>query len=205
MAKSMTPSVEWKAMTDGQIEKAVEAYRAMLRKHRNELNSDAVQQVLGSAGYVAEMVDVLRRRAEAVSDLIIRRVKVNRSRAPGEAIKATGWSCYVDDTVVDTMPNGEGDEVEVCFFQVGHYVSDADLEKEYELRGLTPADPYSLAAVNEADPAFADDHPNSTHWKNADGKWCYAAFHRWDGERSVDVDRRVNDWNALWWFGGLRK
>ena len=35
-------------------------------------------------------------------------------------------------------------------------ISDADLDAEYEKRGLKPADPYSLVAVNEADPAFAE-------------------------------------------------
>lgn len=38
------------------------------------------------------------------------------------------------------------------------HINDAHLEKEYELRGLKSADPYSQSAVNEVDPAFADDH-----------------------------------------------
>jgi hypothetical protein len=104
------------------------------------------------------------------------------------------------------MPKGEGEEVEVVFFRLSRWVSDTDLDKEYGLRDLKPADPYSLSAVNEADPDFTDEHPNGTHWQDANGNWCFAAFIRWDGdERSVNVDRDGNDWNGSWWFAGLRK
>jgi hypothetical protein len=79
------------------------------------------------------------------------------------------------------------------------------LDKEYERRGLKPADPYTLAAVNEADPAFADKHPNGTHWKDADDKWRYAAFYRWSDERRAHVYRSDYDWDDRWWFPGFRK
>ena len=105
------------------------------------------------------------------------------------------------------------------------YISDDDLEKEFELRGLKPADPISVAAVNEADPAFADEKPHGTHWKDAKGKWCYAAFHRWDDDgrhvlvnrydsdwldrwgdgREVNICRSDDDWDDYWWFAGVRK
>ena len=75
-----------------------------------------------------------------------------------------------------------------------------DLEKEYALRGLIPADPYSLAAVNEADPAFADKYPNGTQWKDASGNYCCAFFDRWRGGRRVSVRWRGRAWGADWWF-----
>lgn len=198
---SMTPSV----MTDNQIEKAVDTYRAMLRKHRSELGSDAVQHALGQPGYVAEQVAVLRKYAEAASSMLIRHITVNRIRTPMEAIDATGRNKYLTDDVVRAMPKGVGDEADVFFFKLGRYVSDNELEKEYARRGLRPADPYSLAAVNEADPAFADKHPNGTHWKDMSDYWCYAAFGRWSVERSVYVGRCGSDWRDAWWFAGLRK
>ena len=89
--------------------------------------------------------------------------------------------------------------------QHNDFISDDDLEKEFELRGLKPADPVSVAAVNEADPAFADEKPHGTHWKDAKGNWYYAAFFRWNGKRRVDVDRSGNDWDDRWWFAGVRK
>lgn len=103
--------------------------------------------------------------ATQVDPLIIRKVKVDRSRTPQEALDATGrWVQYIDHEVADAMPKGDGEEAEVIFFKPdlserNGVISDYDLEKEYELRGLKPADPYSVAAVNEADHAFADKMP----------------------------------------------
>jgi hypothetical protein len=111
---------------------------------------------------------------------------------------------------VDAMPKGEGNEVEVVFFKPdlsnrNGFISDDDLEKEFDLRGLMPADPISVAAVNEADPAFADEKPHGTHWKDAKGNWCCAAFNRWDDGREVIVDRDGSGWDDRWWFAGVRK
>lgn len=139
------------------------------------------------------------------SNLIIRHVKVDRSLNPQEVLDTTGRRQYTDPDVVASMPKGEGDEVDVVFFNLDRYVTEDELEKEYELRGLKSADPYSLAAVNRDDPTFADTNPNGTHWKGADGKWCSAAFGQWDVERRVGVDRRGDVWSGLWWFAGVRK
>ena len=201
MASTMTTST----MTDRQIERAVEIFRAQLSKYAKEFSSEVVQQVFGQSELGPEWLAVLRNRVEAISNLIIRRAKVNRTRNAQVAIDATGRRQYTDKDVVNAMPNGEGEEAEVVFFNLGRYVSDTDLDKEYELRGLKPADPFSLAAVNEVDPAFADQKPNATHWKDSNGKWCYAAFYQWYGERLVYALRHVSGWVGGWWFAGLRK
>ncbi|MBX4210510.1 hypothetical protein KW783_00870 [Candidatus Parcubacteria bacterium] len=118
---------------------------------------------------------------------------------------------FTDRKVVDAMPRGDGAEVEVIFFKPdlsdrNGFISDDDLEKEFELRGLKPSDPYSVAAVNEADAAFADEKPHGTHWKDSKGKWCFVAFDQWGGvESGVRVDRRDRGWRDYWWFAGLRK
>jgi hypothetical protein len=153
-----------------------------------------------------ELAAVVRKFVEAVSNLLVRLVKVDRTRTPQEAISATGRAEYLDNNVVKAMPHGEGEKTQVVFFNVGRQLADEEADQEYELHGLKSADPYSLAAVNEADPAFADTHPNCTHWKDANGKWCYIAFRRWDdGKRGVNVSRYGRDWHDFWWFGGLRK
>jgi len=198
----MTPS---KQTTAGQIDKAVANYRALLDKHSGEFNAEVVQMVLGQPELAGEQFAVFRRRVEAVSNLIIRIVKVNRTRTPQQALDATDRTLYTNSTVVSTMPQGSGEETEVVFFQVGRNIGDDDLEKEYEFRGLVPVDPYSLAAVNETDPVFADQHPNCTHWKDADGKWCFAFFGRWDGGRVVSVRRSGYAWVGIWCFAGVRK
>ncbi len=209
MEKTMTPSADsasdTKTTTAGQITKAVANYRALLEKYAEEFPAEAVQTVLGQSELASEQFAVLRRRIEVVSNMIVRRVKVNRTRKPQEVLDATGRKQYTNRAVVDGMSQGEGDEAEVVFFNLGRYVTDTELEKEYEMRGLVPADPYSLAAVNEADPAFADEKPNGTHWQDSDGQWCCAAFYRWDGGRYVGVRRNVNDWDDHWWFAGRRK
>ena len=133
--------------------------------------------------------------------------RVNRSLTPQQVLDATKRRQYTNSAVVVTMPSGGTgveDNVTVEFFQVGKNIRDDKLAKTYEERGLVP-DPYAQAAVNEADPAFADKYPNGTHWKDVNGNWCFAAFDRDVGERFVNVYRVDLDWDVSWWFGGVRK
>lgn len=204
------PSMNPSEMTSAQMGKINDLLTAGLRKAG--LQSEPTQVVIETQGapLTEELVEVIRKRVEGQSNLIVRRVPVNRNRTPKQVLDATGRSKYVTDAVVDTMPHGEGDEVEVVFFKPdltkrNGYISDADLDKEYELLGLKPADPYSVSAVNEADPAFADDKPHGTHWKDSSDKWCFATFGRWYGERYVCVDRYGRDWRDDWWVVGVRK
>lgn len=200
MTKVVTPS----SITPGQIGKIQELLAAGLRK--SGLPNESVQRVIETQGdaLVVELVSAIHRRVEAVSNLVVRRVKVDRNRTPQQMLDATDRRQYTDSEVVEAMPRGEGEEAEVHFFKLDRYVSDDELDQEFNLRGLKPADPYSLAAVNEEDPAFADDRPNGTHWKSR-GKWCYIAFRRWNGVRSVDVYCYALGWGDYWWFAGLCK
>lgn len=138
-------------------------------------------------------------------EIIIRRVTVDRSHTPQQVLDAMGRKQDTDSEVVMDMPHGEGAEVDVVFFWVCRSWSDPDLDQECAHHGLIPADPYSIAAVNKADPAFADTHPNSGHWKDANGRWCYMAFNHWRGKRNVIVKRGGSEWLVERWFAGLRK
>jgi len=108
-------------------------------------------------------------------DIIVKHVKVDRSRTPQTMLKeAVNWESRfsLSDEIVGTMPKGEGDEVEVIFFKPDHFVSNVyDLEKEYELHDLRAVDPYSLMAINDADPTFASKYPSGTQWKDNNGRW----------------------------------
>lgn len=199
------------SITGGQIGQINDRLATRLRE--SGLPSEGVQNALAAPGGVVidEMVAVLRKHVEANSDLIVRIVSVNRARSGREALKATGRNLYVSNDVVDAMPNDEGDQIELVFFKPKPeeytrpgFMSDDDLEKALALRNLGAADPFSVAAHNEADPAFADESPNATHWKDASGHWCYAAFLRWRGERDVNVSRG-GGWLDVWWFVGVRK
>jgi len=206
MKKDMNPSIE--PITEGQIGKLNELIRARLLKSSSQFQKDPFQDVLEHQGeeLINEIITVIIKKVDAVSGMIIRHVSVNRKRSPKEMFDATGRSKYVDDDVVVDIPRGEGEETDVIFFKLDYSPSDDNLEKEYEIRGLKPADTYSQAAVNEADLAFADTHPNGTHWKDKNGKWCFAAFEQWiDGWRLVLVNRSDGDWTDRWWFAGLRK
>jgi hypothetical protein len=208
MTQIMTPS---KTTTDGQITKALANYRALLEKHSGEFSAEAVQTVLGQPEFAGEQFAVFRRRVEAISNLIIvPAVVVDCGRSPQQALEATGRVQYTDRKVVENMPKAPAVLAEIVFFKPdlskrNGRISDDDLENEYALRGLEPVDPISLAALNEAAPEFADETPHSTHWKDADGKWCFAAFFHWRGKRYVLVDRSDLDWNGYWWFAGVRK
>jgi hypothetical protein len=144
---------------------------------------------------------------EFMVNTMTRSVRVDRTRTPQEAINATNRAKYTNDLAVESMPaQGKGVEpdVEVTFFHLGRFATDDEVAAEFETRGLKP-DPYAVAAANEADPSLADVYPNGTHWKNADGNWCFVAFDRDGDERHVSVDRHDRGWRADWWFGGVPK
>lgn len=208
---AMATSATTQSITNGQIGQIQDRLATKLRE--SNLPMKGVQAVLSApgAGKVIEgMVAVLRKFVEMAVNMIVRIAYPNRKLTPRKALEATGRNLYVDDQVLANMPRGKGKKAEVVFFKPdlslrGGCICDDDLEKEYELRGLKPADPYSLAKVNQDDPAFADSRPNCTHWKDTDGKWCYASFGGYGEERGVGCGRRVVAWVADWSFAGLRK
>ena len=206
MAKPMFPSED--SLTDGQIGKFQEIIGAALRKRRTEFLSAPAQIVLTiqAQDLQKDTLALFRKLVDAVGNIIVRHVKkVDRKLTPQQVLDATGRKQYVTNSVVETMPRGVDDEKDIYFFPVCRYVSDDEAEKEYALRGFKPADPYSVARVNIDDPVFADTHPNGTHWKDADGNWCYAAFHRLYDERYVSVYRDDYGWRDRWWFAGVPK
>ncbi len=201
-----------KPMTTSQIDRACELLRAKLTKHASEFSSDAVQMVFGQSELGAEWLTVFRKRVEAVSSMIVRRVRVDRTRSPEQVLDATGRAQYTDSQVVKSMPRGTGEETDIRFFkpepeEYDHdgWMSDEAFEAALARRNFIAADPESLAKVNEDDPAFADTHPNCTHWKGADGKWHFATFHRWLDKRYVDVYRHDHAWHGPWWLAGVCK
>lgn len=217
MAQTMSPSGEKTiGITDGQINKAVDTFRAALLKHRLDLPSDATQQVLGIHNLGMAMTAPFRKyvqlRVETLRTMFVRRVFVNRDRTPQELIHAMRWrgfSCpYLDPTLLNTMPRGEGDEVEVVFFRLGYFVKEAALKKEHKILGLKPVDPYSLAAVNEVEGRFAYEHESGTYWKDAQGNRGCMTFkgHPSDGPK-MSVFQPATDahWGPDYWFAGIRK
>jgi hypothetical protein len=206
---TMTPS-EIVPATAGQFGKVCDNLTAALRKAG--LASEPFQQVLENQGdeLTAELLMVIQKRVEAVSKMIVRRVRVDRIRSSQAAIDATGRRQYVNRVAVEGMPVGEGDEVDLYIFKPDPDAYDAagdiscdEVARQFDLRGLKP-DPRATAAMNEADPSFGDETPNASQWKDAGGNYCFATFRRWRGKRSVGV-RRDGGWGDFWSFSGVRK
>lgn len=194
----MTTTVRTQSITSGQIGQISDRLTTKLRE--SGLPTENVQRVLMMPGNMAidEMVAVFRKHVEAQSDIIIRRVRVDRARTPMEVINATGRNKYVNDGVVATMPQGEGDEVDVYFVPTKLFVPANGVPAFLAQYGLVP-DPRAQAAVNEQDPAFADEHPNGTQWSDN----CCLAFSRWDGDRGVHCVRDDVGWGGAWFLSGV--
>ncbi|TSC55183.1 MAG: hypothetical protein LiPW30_649 [Parcubacteria group bacterium LiPW_30] len=194
----MTTSVRTQSITGGQIGQINDRLATKLRE--SGLPLEAVQNVLKMPGNMAfdEMVAVFRKHVEAQNDIIVRRVRVDRTRTPMEAINATGRNKYLSDDTVASMPQGEGDEVDVYFIPTRRFVPAKEVPAFLAQYGLV-SDPRAQAAVNEADPAFADEHPNGTQWGNN----CCLAFSRWFSKRSVLCDRDDCVWHDGWFLSGV--
>lgn len=121
-----------------------------------------------------------------------------------DLLKQTKRTLYVTEDVAKDAPQSEGGEV--AFFKLDRYITDNELEKEYESRGLVPCDLLTLSKYDLENPKIMGEKKYvATHWKDAKGNWCFAAFGLSDGERFVYVYRHVSDWGDVWWFAGLRK
>ncbi|MDB5224711.1 MAG: hypothetical protein JWO43_333 [Candidatus Adlerbacteria bacterium] len=221
----MTTVVTPSTITTGQIGKLQDLLVARLRK--SGFSSAAMQVVLETQGdtigdaMLQVISDEIEALGEVTTEIIVRHVAVDRTRLPQQALNAIGCQQWINPDVVAAMPRGEGSEAEVCFFKPSRYLNDEEVERQYQQRGLRPVDPYSLAAVNEADPTFGDKRENVTHWKDEQGRWCYLAFARSSSvhERSLHVGcgqgpvynekGEVSYGSDVWmndtWFAGIRE
>jgi len=136
---------------------------------------------------------------------IVFRVKVNRTRTIQEALRATGHTVHTEEGIVESAPGSEDIEMEISFFKLGYFISDDNLEKEYDLRGLKAVDLYSLATVNELKPTFSNKRPNGTHWKDKDGKWCRAVFSKWYDQLRLEIHCHNSECEGGVWFAGVSK
>ena len=133
--------------------------------------------------------------------------RVDYTRTPMEAIRATGRAEYLDEGIVNTMPRrcqGVVENVEVVFFRAKRQLTTEEQEQECAQCNLD-LDPYAQAAINEQDPAFADNYPNGSQWDRKGKVASYLAFDRWSGRRKVICDHNDDDWYGRWWFAGVRK
>lgn len=207
MDPSMTPSPE--LITGGQITKIQDLLASQLRKSK-AIFREPLQDVLEILGdqMVKEMIAVVHDHLAVRNGMVVVKIFVNPNYSLQEALSRTWCRQNIVTEIVQTMPRDLGGSTKIFFFRPsrkGRLLYDENLREEYENRGLKPVDPYSLAAVNEADPAFAATKPNLTHWKNDRGQWCHATFKEISGDRFLTIDYSSTHWNPEWWFGGVKK
>ncbi len=200
MAKTMTASVT--PMTDGQIENVVAKVRDALRKHRDQLESAAVQRVNGIDKLGEMLIAPFRVRVEAEMEIIVRPFKVDRTKTPEELYVAMGrveW--YKDANVLRAMPNAGPAEGELVLFPLKRDTPVADVLAAYELRNLEP-DPTALMQVMAEEPELADDRRIGCQW---DASGSYVCVYRDGGERGVGVGRGGGGWSGDIWLAGRCK
>lgn len=214
MTSIMSPSEsDFSPITHRQCSKWVDVLVSGLGK--SGLPAKETQQVLESQASILtyRFIADLRARVEAVSKMIMLRIEVNRESTPEEMVKTSHRNKLTMDEAIAAIPREAGKSVNLFFFQPDDsaygengVISDDSLAKEYELRGLVP-DPRAQFAANEADPAFADDHPNGCIYKTAAGTWCFMSFYlTYPGkERYVHVSQYGTGWKkgCKWWFAGV--
>ncbi len=195
MAKTMTAS----HITDGQIDAAVEQFRAALRKKRDQCPSASFQRVLGLKNLGMRLVDPMLKLVEEEAHIVIHDLITDRSIAPEKMIADLRRREYIFRDVLEAMPrNAWMGRVE--FFKIDGNIGPDDLAREYKSRGLIP-DPYAVVAMVATYHPFAAKHPLAAQWVDEGEDWCYVGF---DLRGSVRVDRYGRRWNEDFWFGGKR-
>lgn len=150
------------------------------------------------------MVNNLGRQAELRGDCVVFRVQVNRKLRPWQLVDSLGSTRerLVEMRLVDTLPRGEGDVVNVHFFQKQRKMRTHDLAAEFQQRNLKP-DPYAQATIKLVDPAFVSAHPNVAAWKNGPDEWCYFGLGSRDPEMRTMLCLGPASFGPKWWFAGV--
>ncbi len=169
-------------MTDGQIDKAAELYRAMFARYHREFPTDLMQRVLAQPDLMREVADVFRRRVGLERGYIIFRVWVEPHDSLVEGFAIPKHDHEINRNLVKTMSQGSRAGMkELYLFQPPSemysnqgLISDAGVAEAYQLRSLKPVDPFVHAALLKSRPTLANDFPTVTHWQDEDGFWCYS-------------------------------
>lgn len=141
----------------------------------------------------------------SMDEVIIRKTRVDRSRTSQQVVDATGCKQNINPDALATMPQGEGEYVDVYFItskSMIHYrpVSWSEGQSFIKSLGLR-IDPRAQAAVNEADPGFCHKHPNVTLWDGG-----YLMFEKEHDGRSVECrfyDQEYESYDNRYFCGVL--
>lgn len=193
-------------MTSGQIDKAVNNFRVLLEKHSKNLDQDLVQKALGNKRLADDMLSTFYRHIDIERPMLVLKAKIDLSLTPYQFLATINAQKNLDLKAVQFIPRVKSDEIEVCFFQLSRYVDDNQLEGEYKLRGLNPADPVSQIAVNIANPSFMQNHSNATHWNPFGLTYYFSTIMAGFEKPTINIGPCGGvGFGTKWWFAGVRK
>lgn len=134
---------------------------------------------------------------------VVGSVPVDRTRTPQqtfEALQREEPGLILHLKVMAAMPRVEGG-FSATFVNLGCYVSCCELDEKLAKEGWgLIRDPQGLAELNEANPVFADAHPNGTQWPYVDRTYAYVDFRFWNGAKFVVCSYRDDSWGKDVWF-----
>jgi hypothetical protein len=207
------------SISDDQIVKIGKLVTAKLQKRKDDIPYSDIEIALEISDFADDIVGVIMKKITRRDDRMVRRiVDIMGGQSAEGALKSTRRSLSVDTTILDGVAVSEESEVEIAIFDIINNsgtlrsISYDDLDREYELRDLEPANLYALAAFNRSDPSFASIHENLTVWKDSNGRRCCALFGHNDDGPGGDPDSFVYvrfaesiSLNSMFRFAGVRK
>lgn len=118
-----------------------------------------------------------------------------------QKIKSLGFKYeYIDDEVADSIKSS-GITGEVELFKLNRYATPAELQTEYEKRGLVP-DFFAVIDWMKENPKELDEKKYIAVQQSDNSD---LTFNRWDDGRRVSCGRDGHGWRVGWWFSGVRK
>lgn len=194
MASTMTPS----PMTNEQIERAVEIFRAQLRKHAAEFPSDAVQQAFGQPELGREWLAVLRKRVEAIDSVEEQLVDYDAYRM----IERDAYA-YVGDVTIRDYPETETGTKLVRFreLEFDHNPTDDEvLAKAKQENCRQPSRAEAETRIHRYTPEQLREHPRVGLIGPAvsrDGGLCRACVNGFEGGVRLGWDWARGPWGRL--------
>lgn len=184
-------------------------------------------------GLRAQLRHLVREFAKMNDGFTIPRMKVDRTRAPQDALNALkGMKQEIDPAIVAKMPGGttqkdtaaetpsqqkmnagasfaetimQANAGEGDMFRIfmAEGATDDEITEKLAARGLRAADAYELCRLNEMNGELAYRYPNVTIWK-MDDAWCFMAFYVHLGQPYVKVAVHADKhWRPGYWIVGV--
>ncbi len=134
-------------------------------------------------------------------------VTVNYDLSLDELVKAVNpdWKHIGDDDSIVPRRGSGIQQVEMVLFQVGHRLSQQELDAEMAKHPDLVFDPRATLALGAQVPDLQRKKPYATTWKDKKGRYHSVYLYEDDDGRYLSVDRGGIDWDGYWWFAAVRK